>query len=63
MNQAPGAAFQGPAVLCSSPEGRQFLASHGLEQNMEQAVHIAWATGGSLVPEEIRRQYYEKSLK
>ena len=57
------AAFQGPAVLCSSPEGRQFLASHGLEQNMELAVHIAWATGGSLVPEEIRRQYYEKSQK
>ena len=24
---------------------------------MQNAVHIAWATGGSLVPEEIREEY------
>ncbi len=57
------AAFQGPAVICSSLECHKFLLNHGLDQNMDQAVHIAWATGGSLVPEEIRKQYYEKSLK
>ena len=28
---------------------------------MGNATHIAWATGGSLVPEEVRMQYYGKS--
>ena len=28
---------------------------------MGNATHIAWATGGNLVPEEVRRQYYGKS--
>lgn len=57
------AAFMGPAKICSSEEGKQFLKSHGLENKMKQAVHVAWATGGSLVPEEVRRQYYEKSTR
>jgi len=56
------AGFMGPAKLCSSEAGKQFLKEHGLEDKMEQSVHIAWATGGSLVPEDIRREYYEKSL-
>ena len=55
------AAFMGPAKICSSEEGKQFLKAHGLEDKMEHAVHIAWATGGRLVPEEVRRQYYEKA--
>ena len=55
------AAFMGPAKICSSEEGTQFLKAHGLEDKMEHAVHIAWATGGRLVPEEVRRQYYEKA--
>ena len=29
----------------------------GLEDKMEQSVHIAWATGGKLVPEDIREEY------
>ena len=40
---------------------KQFLKEHGLEDKMEHAAHIAWATGGRLVPEAVRRQYYEKS--
>lgn len=56
------AGFMGPAKLCSSETGKQFLKEHGLEDKMEQSIHIAWATGGSLVPEDIRREYYEKSL-
>ncbi len=39
------------------------LKEHGLEGQMAQAVHIAWATGGNLVPQDVRRQYYEKSRK
>ncbi len=30
--------------------------------NMENATHIAWATGGNLVPEEIRNSFYERGI-
>lgn len=55
------ASFAGPARLCSSPEGRAFLEHFHLDRSMGNATHIAWATGGSLVPEEVRMQYYGKS--
>lgn len=29
---------------------------------MDQAVHIAWATGGRLVPEQIREEYKQTYL-
>ena len=30
---------------------------------MEKATHIAWATGGSLVPEEVRESYLKKAAE
>lgn len=48
------AAFQGPAMLMK--EAGEYVKKQGLEDVMGQAVHIAWATGGSLVPEEIRKE-------
>ncbi len=51
------AAFEGVTGLFRHPQGRQYIKDHGLEERMGQAVHIAWATGGSLVPEEERKAY------
>lgn len=50
------AAFQGP-VSAGRVQMKQYLAENGLEAKRKQAVHVAWATGGSLVPEEIREEY------
>ena len=36
------------------------MRAHGL--NMKNAVHIAWATGGSLVPEYEREKYVKTHL-
>ena len=33
------------------------ISSYTKNLNMEQATHICWATGGSLVPEQIREEY------
>lgn len=36
---------------------QKYLLDNHLMGSMQNAVHIAWATGGSLVPEEIREEY------
>ena len=56
------AAFEGPVKLCSR-EGEEYIRRHGLEDKMQNAIHIPWATGGRLVPEEIRKEYMSTYLK
>ncbi|MCD8154547.1 MAG: D-serine ammonia-lyase [Clostridiales bacterium] len=51
------AAFQGPARLEVRPETCSYLEENDLMGKMKNASHIVWATGGSLVPEEIREEY------
>ncbi len=40
-----------------------YIQREGIEDKMGQAVHIAWATGGCMVPEETRKAYLQKGLK
>lgn len=56
------ACFQGPVMLLKTPEGEAYIRENGLEGKMDRAVHIAWATGGSLVPDEIREEYKQTYL-
>lgn len=57
------AAFEGPLKLNQYEETRGDLQEHGLLEKLPNAVHIAWATGGRLVPEEIRREYQNTYLE
>lgn len=50
------AAFAGLRYFLQ-PAMQKYLKRHNLIQQLPQAIHIAWATGGALVPEEIREQY------
>ncbi len=52
------AAFQGPAELLKQPAGQAYAAAQGLTPvRLANSAHIAWATGGALVPQNIREQY------
>ena len=51
------AAFQGPVCENHRAEWNEYLKENGLAEKMKNAVHIVWATGGSLVPKEIREEY------
>ncbi|MBY6054002.1 D-serine ammonia-lyase [Cytobacillus firmus] len=51
----------GPSKLCS--EGKDYLHMHGLTEAMNKGTHIVWATGGSMVPEKMMAQYYQKGLE
>lgn len=47
----------GPQMVAQS----DYIQSLGL--NMENAIHIAWSTGGDLVPEVERKQFYQRGEK
>ncbi len=55
------AAFAGLRYF-SQPAMKKYLEKHNLVEQMPQAIHIAWATGGRLVPEKIREQYKHTCL-
>jgi D-serine dehydratase len=40
-----------------------YIEQQGLSGVMQNATHIAWATGGSMVPKEEREQYYQQGVE
>jgi D-serine dehydratase len=50
------AAFHG-VFATGSKEMQEYIDQHQLRSKMGNVTHIAWATGGQLVPEEMRREF------
>jgi D-serine dehydratase len=58
------AAFVGPMMLLSYEESKKYCAEHGLtSEKLANASQIAWATGGRLVPPEVRKAYLETHIR
>ncbi|MGE7926229.1 D-serine ammonia-lyase [Lysinibacillus xylanilyticus] len=51
----------GPIQLMKN--GQSYLEKHDLVDKMEQATHLVWATGGSMVPLEMREEYMAKAVQ
>ncbi|MBG9453124.1 serine ammonia-lyase [Lysinibacillus sphaericus] len=51
----------GPIQLMKN--GQNYLEKHDLVDKMEQATHLVWATGGSMVPLEMREEYMAKVVQ
>ena len=50
------------AAFLQSSVLQQYVKQQGLEAVMPQATHIAWATGGSMVPDDVRKAYLTMGL-
>ncbi|WP_394578502.1 D-serine ammonia-lyase [Cytobacillus firmus] len=53
----------GPVKLSTEKQGKEYVQNHNLKDKMKNAVHLMWATGGSMVPKEIMEEYYIKGAK
>ncbi len=52
------AAFNGPIGLTKFDAGKTYLSAHGLNsEKLANSTQICWATGGMLVPSDIREEY------
>lgn len=48
----------GAIQLFKSEAGHNYVEKHDLRKKLMNATHIIWATGGSMVPEDIMASYY-----
>ncbi|WP_026259590.1 D-serine ammonia-lyase [Desulfobacter curvatus] len=60
LEPSAAAGLSGPTGLLNSPEGRVYIRRQGLIENMAEATHLVWATGGGMVPEPVMQAYYKK---
>lgn len=56
------AGFAGPAKLLADPAGKKYLEERNIMSRMENATHIVWATGGSMVPPAVMKDFYDKGV-
>ncbi|MEG0289721.1 MAG: D-serine ammonia-lyase [Carnobacterium sp.] len=60
LEPAALAGLPGAIRLFQTDAGKEYLAANHLTAKMANATHIAWATGGSMVPKEDMDRFYEK---
>lgn len=60
LEPAAVAGIIGPYALRTTEEGQEYLNKHNLNDKLKNATHIAWATGGSMVPQKQREEFIEE---
>ncbi|MBU8881307.1 D-serine ammonia-lyase [Bacillus sp. FJAT-29790] len=54
------AGVHGPIQLFRDEYGQEYIESNNLKDKIKNTSHIAWATGGSMVPKDVMETYYKK---
>ncbi|SDP82580.1 D-serine ammonia-lyase [Desulforhopalus singaporensis] len=61
VEPSAAAGYLGPRMLCGAEEGILYLQQNNLLDNMKNANHIIWTTGGVFVPEKEYASFYEQA--
>ena len=62
LEPAAVAGLPGPFKLIGSAEGQAYLKEHNLLDKLENATHIAWGTGGSMVPDVDKEAFISEGI-
>lgn len=57
------AGIPGPIDLFKTETGQKYIENNNLKDKMKNTSHIAWATGGSMVPKDVMEAYYKKGCE
>lgn len=60
LEPSAAAGLAGPLRLVRTAAGRAWLAEQGLPSQLSQATHLAWTTGGALLPDAEFAQFLER---
>ncbi|HNX29746.1 MAG TPA: D-serine ammonia-lyase [Syntrophomonadaceae bacterium] len=63
LEPSAAAGMIGPVNIFNSAEGNQYIQNEGIAHLMPNSTHLVWATGGSMVPESIMQDYYNKGKR
>ncbi|MBS4761774.1 D-serine ammonia-lyase [Carnobacteriaceae bacterium zg-ZUI252] len=63
LEPAAIAGIPGVNALLNSENGRAYLEKYNLVDKLKNATHIAWATGGSMMPDNYKQEYYEEGKR
>ena len=62
IEPAAVAGIPGIARIFTSEQGKGYIADKGLTDKMGNATHIAWLTGGSMVPYEDHKAFFQQGI-
>lgn len=57
------AGMPGPYLLQDAPGWISYEERHLCKGALERSTHVAWATGGNMVPREMRAEYYQRGAE
>lgn len=60
LEPSASAGIHGPIQLFRDEAGQKYIENNNLKSKIKNVTHIAWATGGSMVPKDVMETYYKK---
>jgi len=60
LEPAAVAGLPGPFKLLKTEDGKEYLEKNDLNNKLDQATHIAWGTGGSMVPAKDKNEFIKE---